>query len=139
MSMRAWTQEGYGYHLFSGDNMEEIKDFLIKNENYSKEEIQLIRDAEDEWDLQEVTDDPVSWVIAAHINAKEGLACAFEGYDSCADIDHGQMIGISPKYPWEYRQEDRITREKANEILNKYAKILGIKEEPCEFTAEYHE
>lgn len=138
MNMSSWSQEGYGYHLFSGSNMEEIKDFLLKNGNYSKEETQLIREAENEFDLQEVTDDPVSWVIAAHINAKEGLVCAFEGYDSCADTDQGQIICVVPKYPWEYRPEDLITQERADEILKKYAKILDIKEDPHEFTAEYH-
>ena len=138
MSMKSWSEVGYGYELFNGKNMDNIKKFIIENGNYSEEQIGSINEAEDEWDLQEVTDDPVSWVIASHINAKEGLICAFEGYDSCGDTDQEQMLGIAPSYSWKIRPEDMLTKEKADELLEKYAKILGITEKADYFTAEYY-
>ncbi len=138
MSMKSWTREGYGYQLFNENNLDDIKKFLIENGNYTEDEIQTLRTAVDEFDLQEVTDDPVSWIIASHINAKEGLACVFEGYNSCGDTDQEQMIGICPRFSWELEPENMLSRTMADEILEKYAKVLGITEKQDYFTAEYY-
>ena len=74
MSMRSWTENGYGYHLFGDDNMPKIKEFIIKNQKLMgiildwDEDIQ---EAEDQYDLEEILGKPVAWWIAEAINKLE--------------------------------------------------------------------
>ena len=144
MSMKSWTEEGYGFSLYNGKNLENIKSFIIDNckfrldfsYSFNNEEIEAIKAAEDLEDIREITSDPTSWIVAAIINDKEFTWSAVMGYDSCGDTDQDEMIGIAPIYPWNPNQT--ITKEKATEVLEKYAKILGIEEEPDYFEAEYY-
>ncbi len=32
MSMKSWTEEGFGFNLFTEGNMDKVKDFLVDNE-----------------------------------------------------------------------------------------------------------
>lgn len=137
MSMRSWTEDGYGYQLINTNNFDKIKQFIIDNDTkeYTEEEFEAIRESEDEWDMEGWIGDPVPWRIADIINKLEGYKFLVKGYQSCGDTDQDCMIGIEPLYPW--NMEEPITKEKADEILNKYAKILGIEMTPTYFEAEY--
>lgn len=142
MSMRSWTEEGFGMLLFTEHNEDKVYEFLKK---YNPE----LLPTEDE--LQEALDDggeicyilwefigePASWHVANIINELEGTTI-FKGYAPCSDTDQEEMIGVEPGYPWTMNDVDRsLTKVKIMEILNKYARILGIKEVPEYFTAEY--
>lgn len=137
MSMRSWTEDGYGYQLINANNFDKIKQFIIDNDTkeYTEEELEAIRESEDEWDMEGWIGDPVPWRIADIINKLEGYKFLIKGYQSCGDTDQDCMIGIEPLYPW--NMEEPITKEKADKILNKYAKILGIEMTPTYFEAEY--
>lgn len=129
MSMCSWTESGYGYPLFNGNNLNKIKKFLendFKEYNFEK--------CEDEDDLEDLLGESVSWCVANIINNKENVNI-FTGYQACGDTDQEEMIGIRPMYPWEMK--DIILIEKADELLNKYGEILGITEKPDYFDAYY--
>ncbi len=154
MSWSQWSCRGYGYPLF-GD-FEKIKEFVIKHKalvrlslyNYDDEDeaacngdedklLDLtIRKCNDEYDFEEATDARLTEIVAAIINELEGINIVC-GYESCGDTDQAAMIGISPFYPWDLKPGDAITKDKATEILKKYAVELGITEEPDYFEASY--
>ena len=147
MSMKSWTEEGYGYKLETGSNMKNIVDFIVANTkelpkdaeygyvfNFSEEEIKKMYECEGLDDLYGYTNDPACWVIANIINNLEGTNFV-KGYQSDGDTDQPAMLGIEPLYPWMTKKI--ITREVCDEILAKYAKILGITEYPDYFEAEY--
>ena len=148
MSMKSWTEEGYGYRLETGSNMKNIVDFIVDNTrelqkntkngyvfNFSEEDIKNMYNCEGLFDLAEYTDDPVPWVIADIINNIEGTELLFKGYQDDAGTDQEAMLGIAPVYPW---YTPRYTKEKCDELLKKYADILGITEKPDFFEAEYY-
>ncbi len=148
MSMKSWTEDGYGYILETGNNMKNIVDFIVNNTkelssnkkngyvfNFSEEDIKNMYKCEDLYDLTEYTDDPVPWVIADIINNIEGVNFV-KGYQADGDTDQPAMLGITPMYPWE--NKEIITKEACTRILAKYAQILGITEEPDFFIAEYY-
>lgn len=139
MSMRSWTEEGYGYQLINANNIDKIKKFIIDNDikEYTDEELIAIRESENEFDMEGWIGDPVPWRVADIINRLEGYKWLFKGYQSCGDTDQDCMIGIEPLYPWNIGMEEPITKEKADSILNKYAEILGINAKPTYFEAEY--
>ena len=136
--MRTWTEYGYGYPLFNGSNLPNIVRFIVENNEgrYSGETIQNMYEATDEFKLYDYTEDPVPWVVAETINNLEGTT-VFRGYQDDGDTNQESMIGIEPCYPWTMNSNDPKTKEEANALLNKYAKILGITETPSDFTAEY--
>lgn len=139
MSMKSWTEPGYGFKLYNGRNLGRIKDFLVENQDVYKKkpftegELEAIRDAEDEYDLADYFDDPIPWVVAEIIRYKEGVT-DIKGYQDDGDTDQEAMLGIEPSYPWHTKYR---TKEECNAVLKKYADILGITEEPDFFRAEY--
>lgn len=135
MSMRSWSEQGYGYPLFNGKNFRRVVDFIIENDekNYTDEEAREMRDCEDEFDLEEYIDDPVSWKVAEIINRLENTS-VFQGYQPCGDTDVESHIGVGLIYPW---SDERMSKEKANGILMKYAGVFGIEEAPDYFDLEY--
>jgi hypothetical protein len=136
--MQSWTEEGYGYQLFVAGNFDKVKQFIIDNDTkkYTTEELEYINECDEEWELEELIDDPVPWRVADIINGLEEYDYAlFKGYQSCGDTDQECMLGIAPRYPW--NADETITKEKADELLNKYAEILGINMEPEYFEARY--
>lgn len=136
MSMKSWTEEGYGYPLYNGSNFDNIKSFIIRNKEYTNSAVieQDILDADDEFDLNDALGDPAPWVVAEIINTIENNGVHFKGYDECGDTYQDAMLGIEPFYPWDSRH---VSKEDCNAILKKYAKELGITAEPDYFTAEY--
>lgn len=142
MSMKSWTEEGFGMLLFTEHNEDKVYEFLKKyNPELLPTEDELheaLDDGEEIGDiLWEFIGEPASWHVANIINELEGTTI-FNGYNSCGDTDQEEMIGVEPGYPWTMNDVDRsLTKAKAMEILNKYARILGIQEMPEYFTAEY--
>ena len=134
MSMRAWTEQGYGFALFNGNNLKNIIDFIIDNSNLSFDERNELLDSHDEWEMYEVMGDTACSVVAAIINRKEG-SLIISGYDSCGDTNQDSMIGIAPSYPWDGAK--RMSQEEACKLLFKYAIPLGITEAPHYFEASY--
>lgn len=142
MSSMSWTEPGYGFSLYNGSNMDEVKEFLINNKEFSGDYADAflnvsdddIRDASEEYELQELLGNPVSYIIVEIMNKKENCIM-FKGYKSCADTDQPEMLGIEPLYPWQQGQPR--SREECDALLNKYAVQLGITEKPTYFSAEY--
>lgn len=138
MSMRTWTEDGYGYPLFNVYNLDQIKKFIIDNDlrKYTVEELLAIKSADDEFELGYCIDDPVPWKVADIINRLEGIT-VIKGYQDDGDTDQEAMIGIEPCYSWTMNENDPKTKEEADVLLNKYAEILGITVKPDYFIAEY--
>ena len=136
--MRSWSEEGYGYPLLTADNLPNVIEFIIKNDTkkYTPEQIEEMRECDDEFDLEEYTDDPIPWVVAKIINNLENTT-VFEGYLSCGDTDVDCHIGAGTIWPWT-GQEKYISKEKVDEILAKYAKMLNIPHTPDFFSLEYY-
>ena len=132
MSMRSWSEYGYGYRLYNGDNFNRILKFV---EGFDESDSTSYEVADFD-ELEDELGEPVSWAIAKIINIKEGIT-AFAGYASCGDTDQEEMLGIAPAYSWTFNESDPKTEEQAKNILKKYAAILGITEEPDYFEAEY--
>ena len=137
MSMRSWSEQGYGYSLFplNDDNLQKVVDFIIENDEkkYSLEDIKEMRECEDEFDLEYIIGDPVCYKVTNIMNRLEGTM-VFCGYLPCGDTDVESHIGICPFYPWEC---PTMTKEQADSLLEKYAKILGITEKADYFDLEY--
>ncbi len=145
MSMKSWTEPGYGFRLFNETNLGKIRDFLIGNvglfsvQSLTEEEIEDIRSAEDDeelWEkLEKCFDDTIPYVVAEIIQAKEGASWGIKGFQADGDTDQEAMLGIEPSYPW---QTEYRSKEECDEMLKRYAELLGITEEPDFFDAEYY-
>lgn len=131
MSMRSWTEDGYGYELYNGKNFDKVKEFIVQNSEFTYEDIE---EAENDYEIEDIIDYPVPWKIADIINELEGFNL-FKGYRDDGDTGQEPMIGIEPLYPWMYKKP--ITREEIDEIFAKYAEMLGITDKPDYFEAHY--
>ena len=142
MSMRSWTENGFGMPLFSGYNDGMVYGFLKEHSPElvpTEEELQEALDSGDDicYILWDYIGEPVSWHIANIINKLEGTT-VFKGYAPCGDTNQEEMIGIEPAYSWTMNDVDRsLTKGRAMELLNKYGRLLGIQEIPEYFRAEY--
>ncbi|MBR3517889.1 MAG: hypothetical protein IKM88_16020 [Lachnospiraceae bacterium] len=138
MSMKSWTEEGYGAPLLNGDNLEDVLRFVIDHSDlrYDTEKAEKLLACENEWDANDVLDKPLPWVVAEIINRLEGTT-VFKGYQDDGDTNQEMMIGIAPAYPWQMTEKDRMTEEEATEILNKYLEEMGLDEIADYFDAEY--
>lgn len=143
MSMRIWSEYGYGFPLFDNDNYMQVIQFILQNGNtqYSRSEISNLREIvkeKDEFLLEDFFDEPVSWVVASIINDLEGTT-VFCGFRACADTYQEEYLGIEPKYPWALNSNDLkfTSLYDAKQLLEKYAKTLGVKTEPNHFEAGY--
>lgn len=150
MSMSSWTENGYGYELFNGNNFGKVKEFILQEfksqrdnakqeDQFSyNEKIDLLEAATEEIELEEICKEAVSHFIAGCINSRENISMC-SGFCACGETDEYERIGLTPTYPWYYDNEDKnMTEEKAKEIMKKYAEILGITEEPEYFSQEYY-
>lgn len=138
MSMRSWTEYGYGFALWNDNNFDKIKKFIVNHLDILNISNDLSKDIlecdDDENELEDILEEPVSWAIATIINELEDTN-VFTGYQSCGDTGQEEMIGIAPMYSWNI---ERVwSKQTTDNVLNKYAMELGIKEEPDYFEAEY--
>lgn len=142
MSMCSWTEEGYGFPLWTGKNFKTVCDFIVAhmNEPLSNEDrnvLDSICKEQDEFELEMFLDDPASSRVAEIINEQEGTRI-FRGFRECGDTNQEQYLGAEPWFPWELSENDRqLTRGDVDRILDKYAVQLGINEPPEYFTAHY--
>ena len=134
MSMRSWSEYGYGFALFNGNNLKNIIDFIIGNTKLDIDVKNALLDSHDEQEINDTLGEPASQAISNIINDKEGILDVC-GYDSCGDTDQVQMIGIAPSYPW--LNQKRMSLDEANKLLCKYAGMLGITDKPDYFEASY--
>lgn len=132
MSWRAWTEDGYGYPLFNETNFKTVMKFIADEKNDPE-----VLKCEDEFDFKDLWSACPAEIVAEIINEKEGYN-VFYGYDSCGDTNQEEYIGVNTSYPWVFMRDNALlTKEKANEILEKYAEVLGINESPEYFEAYY--
>ena len=138
MSMTSWSEYGLGFQLFTGDNTEKVMRFLKNHGEIISDWDSVLEEMRDDYfDPMDVVGEPASWAIARIINKQEGTT-VFKGYNSCGDTDQEEMIGVEPCYPWGMNKMDRsLTKEKAIDILNKYAFELGSTSQPDYFEAKY--
>lgn len=133
MSMRSWTEDGYGFQIFNGkpENFSSIQKFLSEQYPNCSE---AIMEAEDEFELSDALDDPVPWKIAEAIRKIENVN-EISGYQDDGDTDQEAMIGIRPDYPWNAKTIK--TQEDADRILKKYMEMFHVEGNPDYFEAEY--
>ena len=144
MSMKSWTEPGFGFCLFNSkeDNSNSIMRFIADNSpegTFTDEQRQALRDSNDMETFYEIADDPQACrVIAEIINAREGTTIV-KGYASDGDTDQEEMLGIEPCYPWSMNDKDKaMTEDGAVKLLQKYGKQFnGDWENIDYFDAEY--
>ena len=138
MSWHHWTEEGYGFPLWNTDNMQNIKDFIIKHDDLMGDEAKAeFKCLTDPYDVEDFIGEPVSHLVADIINKLEGVSF-FAGYACDGDTDQDEMIGIAPAYPWDFSPtEYTLTCADAHKLLKKYGEELGITDAPDFFEAEY--
>lgn len=146
MSMKTWTEEGYGYPLYNGENTKNIIRFLIDNKAVDSEKLEKLENLmkEDlpnitESDIEECINDFPAYAVGSIICKKEGLSNLM-GYIACSDTDIDSHLGFFKTYPWDNMTERsrKLTQKDADKILEKYAKVLGIEEKPDYFELEYY-
>ena len=142
MSMKAWTEEGFGVPLYNETNFGAIKDFIVShnfpeaNNRDAKVRASII-DAEDDFELEDVLGEPVAWVVAGIIRDETGYD-SFSGYNACGDTDQEAYIGFKPVWPWDLTDsEHKLTKDVAMAVLERYSEELEIDEPPDYFEAEY--
>ena len=140
MSYTSYTKYGFGFdQLYNKNNFHQIRNFVtdsLKENNHLAlaEKIEKVINPKD---IEEILNEDASWYIASEINKRENITLC-EGFQ--ASSVNPEAIGIVPLFPWQLREKDsEISFEKATEILKKYGKILGIKEEPDYFVQQYNE
>ncbi len=136
MSMKSWTEEGYGAPLLNENNLEDVFRFVIDHGNLDEETAEKLLACKDELEANDVLDEPLPWVVAGIINRLEGTTI-FKGYQDDGGTNQEMMIGIAPVYPWQMTDKDMMTEEEATEILNKYLEEMGLDERADYFDAEY--
>ena len=141
MSMRHWSEDGFGFPLFNGKNTEAVYQFISDHDAKVPpmgEFREMIR--EEKWPdglFEDILGESASWRLAEIINKLEGTTI-FKGYSPCGDTDQEEMLGIEPCFPWTMNSEDlRMTEKRATGYLKKYAGILGVDSEPDYFEAHY--
>ncbi len=137
MSMRSWTEHGFGYPLLNDNNFETVKQFILDNAELSEDERDGLINSEDQWDVREVLDENMASVVACIINREEGFEL-FDDYDEDGDTNQELMLGIRPAYPWQFLSNEMITASKARSLLKKWGERLGITASPDYFEAEYY-
>ena len=142
MSMRGWTEEGFGYRLFNEHNFKQVCDFIVEH-NYRPltqeelDELEEIVEERDEYNLFCFFDNPASWRVADIINDLEGITL-MKGFQKDGNTGQETCIGLAPRQPWEMNDKDKLlTRKTAEFLLLKYATLLSIDEKPDYFVAEY--
>lgn len=137
MSYHCWTEYGYGFELWNGKNLQDVKNFILKHDDVMDEETRTeFMGLPEEYDVEEFIGNPVSYTIASIINKLERVSF-FSGYCACGDTDQNEMLGICPAYPCDLSPAELITWSDAHKLLKKYGKELGITEAPDFFEAEY--
>lgn len=133
MSWKAWTESGYGYPLFNDSNFRTVINFIAQHQKNDSGVINAV----DAYDAYEYLDQSCAEEVADIINRLECYN-VFRGYCSDGDTNQEEYIGVEPMYSWNMGVRDiSLTKEKANEILVKYANLLGIEETPEYFDAYY--
>lgn len=138
MSMKHWTESGYGVPL--GNNINKILDFVLSNTNrsFSKEDLEEMKKAKDINEIGDFFDNHPAEEVASIISKLENVEF-FRGYESCGDTDQECMIGFEPVYPWSYLESDNVpSRAECDRIISKYSEILGITVNPDYFEAYYY-
>lgn len=134
-----YSEEGFGVKLFK-NNFSKVIDFIISKYDPETEaaeiaEIQRLALSNDVEALNELFDEPVSWLVADAINETEGITIMCGYRDNGHD---GQYIGIDQRWPWTLSEKDKsLTRKECEEIFLKYSKLLGTSESPSFFTIHY--
>ena len=133
MSWHSWTEDGYGIPL--GD-IEHVKKFLIKREK-DKDIVANLKRVDDFSEIEDIYGDPAAWVVAGIIKHETGYDSLI-GFMCCGDTNFEDHLGFTPQFPWALKEKDKgLTIDKADKILKKYARELGVDEEPDYFMAEY--
>ena len=151
MSMKSWSEVGFGFPLWNKDNNEKIKNFILDNleliydeKNDADETRKRFKEFSEEEDednygieylMFDILDEFASETIARIIEKKEGEKFFIRGFQPCGDTDTEEHLGVEPIYAWSIKEP--VTKEEVIEMLNKYANILGITEEPDFFDLEY--
>ena len=139
MSYQQWTENGFGFELWTGHNSKDIVEFICAHESSLTDSVkEKLRSCDDEYDVCEELGQFASGEIACIINEAEGTT-VFRGFDPCGDTDQYEMIGVGEFHPWDLiTEKDReMSRDDAEEILLKYMKILKVDGKPDYFEAHY--
>ena len=140
MSRGEWTESGFGYELLNSSNLPNVREFIAKNGGrigLGAEILEAAAESEDEEELNGCLKDSIPLTVALIINDMEGFNL-FSGFDGNKETGATPHIGVSPALPWQFSvRENVITEARAVQILQKYAKVLGVKEEPDDFVLHY--
>lgn len=137
MSMKSWTEQGFGYQLLNDNNFETVKQFILDNAELSEDERDDLIDSQDSLEAFDAMNENMASVVASIINRVEDFDL-FDGYDEDGDTDQELMLGIRPGYPWYFSEHELISADQARSLLKKWGERLGITVNPDYFEAEYY-
>ena len=160
MSMRSWTEYGYGFPLYTGKNGLKILDFFAKHrisyfschkldtavKIYSKlKDLRLsVKDAEDPEEnllngFEDIFDFHISDEIASIIN-HENRINGFRGFQADGDTGAEDTVMYTLSYPWQLTEKERSLSEKdLMSICEYYAAELGIPTDSIDYqNLEYY-
>lgn len=140
MSMRSWSECGFGYKLFNGSNFDRVKKFLMDHVDVlcygsANENKSTLSKCCDEFDIELAIGSYPSTCVANIINSIENCF-DFCGFDPCGDCGTDEHFGIPMSFPWDCDSKFR-DKDGAIKVLKKYAEQLGIDGDPSEFDLEY--
>lgn len=140
MSMREWTEKGYGFPVFYNGNEIKVAKFIADNTGKFDERCQeginsyLIPaiEEDDDFEIEEILrdmfDNNPAWAIAEIINDNEGISI-IDGFMDDGDTGTVDTVMAYPSFPWQMNDKDKELDEvKIHEILKKYADALDIPE-----------
>lgn len=140
------VKEVFGFKLFNLNNVSTVIDFVVSNGKclgflgLNEEEVEQIRELAKTREFEAIKDligEPVSWAVADIINDIEAISLI-----TGLETNGNELIGIDPRYAWALSENDAaifLSYEGSVALLNKYAELLGITDNPTfiESTMEF--
>lgn len=128
----------YGYQILNGNNFDNVKSFIA--DRISDPKSSLVKDAANEFEIEEIMGATVSELIAAFINCDEKCT-EFAGItaldESCNDGDTVEtdeyVCFLLRRDGYDVFGSKFTDRESQKAVLEKWAEILGVSEEPKEY------
>ena len=148
MSMRSWTENGYGFGLFTGNNSADVIEFLKNHEETFRnvcgektcdETYAALDQLEDEAEKEGIMDEDilsdgltdllspsVASAVAQIICYETGVK-GFEGFPSGEYCD--ETVMYVPAFPWQMSQKEKeLGPDDIHNILAQYAEELNVPE-----------
>lgn len=142
MSYQEYTYYGYGFELVNATNLDLVKQIVIDAyeddevnkfvANYESTDVICVYDFIRDFETQFCCDESVSMTISNWMNSNDEINPKhiwFTGYADQSEFDTYEAVLFQECYPWQMSEEEKnLTQEELDEILKKFANLLGVPE-----------